>query len=321
MIEKGALKVTSRRVLWFQAHRLIRMKRFSRIAGAGLFAALFGLASWSAGAAPGLDFSVVRAPPAFTPVVVFGRHSRETIEQFAATHHEEAADVRQDYAASGIVRCGRAHGAGQLTLANDIITTAAHVFFDEAGRPRAAACRFEVERGSATVSVSINMASIVAGSRDPYAISAVHDWAVARLDMPVADATPYQLAPAQDAGAPVKFVARGHIDWGQAHRLSLEDCRLRDQLDKGKEGTREFAFDCETGDGASGGALLTRNGVGQLVAVLVGYRSIDPSAALPFSRLHYNFVVSVEGAFRQAVDAMAKPVGKLVAANGVRASN
>ena len=254
------------------------------------------------------------------PIVVFGKNSRETVADFATAHQTSATQVRRDYAASGIIRCGRAHGAGQLTLSNTVVTTAAHVFFDETGRPRSSSCRFEATRGDATVSVSIDMASIVAGSRDPYALEAAHDWAVARLDMPIDDAAPYELAPPQAPGAAVRFVARGHIDWGGARKLSLEDCRLRSQLNASKEGTREFSFDCETGDGSSGGAVMTRNGVGKLCAVLVGYRSISPRAALPFSPLHYNFVVSVEGAFRAAAIAMAQPPVKpsVVAANGAR---
>jgi hypothetical protein len=268
-----------------------------------------------------IDLSDVSTSQAI-PVVVFGENARETIAEFASAHHASAAVLRRDYAASGIVRCGLAHGAGQLTLSNDVITTAAHVFFDESGKPRAESCRFEVMRGDATVSVSVNMKSIVAGSRNPYAIAAVHDWAVARLDMPIADATPYQIAPPQRPGAPVKFVARGHIDWGHARRLSLQDCRLHDQLNRSPEGTREFSFDCETGDGASGGALMTRDGVGELCAVLVGYRSISPDSPLPFSPLHYNFVVTVEGAFKSAVEAMARPsIKSVVAANGDRVPN
>ena len=35
--------------------------------------------------------------------------------------------------------------------------------------------------------------------------------AVARLDTPITDATPYQLAPSLSSGAPMKFVARGHV--------------------------------------------------------------------------------------------------------------
>ena len=52
--------------------------------------------------------------------------------------------VKREHAASGLITCGDAHGAGQLTEASDVVTTAAHVLFDEEGNPRAASCFFSV---------------------------------------------------------------------------------------------------------------------------------------------------------------------------------
>ena len=278
---------------------------------AGCVTALFVCLATSGGAqaAPALSADLVAYKAISpTPVVVFGKNSRKTVEEFAASHQLDAAALRKRHAASGLVVCGRAHGAGQLTLANNVITTASHVLFDENGKPRAETCRFEIVDGEATVSVGIDMKSIVAGTRDPYKLAAVHDWAVAKLELPISGPRPYDLAEKADAADPVEFVARGHIDWGQARHLSLEACKLHDQLNKSEEGTREFSMDCETGDGASGGALFDEaSGTDKLAAVLVGYRSIRPWSALPFSTQHYNFVVTVEGAFRDAVTAMAQP--------------
>ena len=157
--------------------------------------------------------------------------------------------------------------------------------------------------------VPVDLTSIKAGSTNPYAFPAVHDWAVAKLTKTIADATPYQLSDSVQAQAPVEFVARGHIDWGDGRRMSMEACRLHDQLSVGQEGTREFSFDCETGDGASGGAVLMGDDQMQLGAILVGWRSNKPYRAVPFSPTHYNFAVSIEGAFRTAVlDAAKKMV-------------
>jgi hypothetical protein len=242
------------------------------------------------------------------PIVVFGKNGRKSVDDFAAGKQLDAADLRKRHTASGLVICGRAHGAGQLTLANNVITTAAHVLFDEFGHPRASACRFEIIEGDATVSVGIDMKSINAGSRDPYQMPAVHDWAVARLELPLTGVRPYEIADKTEQNSDVEFVARGHIDWGGARLMSMEACRLHDQTNRSVEGTREFSMDCETGDGASGGALLeAAAGTDLLCAILVGYRSIRPNSALPFSSQHYNFVVTVEGAFRDAAIAMARP--------------
>lgn len=243
-----------------------------------------------------------------TPVVVFGKNSRQSIDDYARARRKDAALVRDQHSASGLIICGDAHGAGQLTLANDVVTTAAHVFYDEAGHLRAPRCFFSLQNGAKRMSIGVDMRSIAAGSTDPYGAPAVHDWAVARLTRPVGGVKPYELGEAVKAEADVEFAARGHNDWGQSVNLSLEACKMRTQLSIGAEGTREFSFDCETGDGASGGAVLADGEGHKLCAVLVGYRSIAPDRALAFSNQHYNFAVTTEGAFRAAIEAAAKPL-------------
>ena len=248
------------------------------------------------------------APAEIVPVVAFGKNSRRGVEEFAAEQKLDAAEVRTRFAGSGLVECGEAHGAGQLTLANDTITTAAHVFFDERGAPRAKTCFFSLENHGKEMRVPIDLGSIVAGSTDPYAIAAVHDWAVARLTQPVEGVTPFSLADPKGPNTPVEFVARGHIDWGDGRKLSMEKCLMHDQLSVGAEGTREFSFDCETGDGASGGALVMTPDKPAIGAILVGWRSNKPFRTAPFSKFHYNFAVTIEGAFKKAVVATASKV-------------
>jgi hypothetical protein len=253
-------------------------------------------------------------PSAFLPitqVLVFGKNTRRSAEEFAAEEKLSIKDVKRAHAASGLVECGEAHGAGQLTMVGNVITTAAHVFYDEKGALRGNGCTFAIEFNGQSIRVPVDLTSIKAGSTNPYAFPAVHDWAVAKLTKSISDVTPYQLSDSVQAQAPVEFVARGHIDWGDGRRMSMEACHLHDQLSAGQEGTREFAFDCETGDGASGGAVLMGDDQMQLGAILVGWRSNKPYRAVPFSPTHYNFAVSIEGAFRTAVlDAAKKMVGQ-----------
>jgi hypothetical protein len=243
-----------------------------------------------------------------TPIVLFGKNSRREVDDFAARNRLDSKELKERYTASGLVECGMAHGAGQLTLADDVVTTAAHVFFDEHGVPRAKSCTFVLESGRKQVKVPIDLGSIVAGSKDPYAIAAVNDWAVAKLTRPIVGVTPYTLAGAAKPNTQVSFVARGHIDWGEGRKLSMERCMLHDQLTVGPEGTREVSFDCETGDGASGGAVVTDDGAPAIGAILVGWRSNKPFRSAPFSQTHYNFVVTIEGAFKKAVVAAASKV-------------
>jgi hypothetical protein len=266
---------------------------------------LFACMEAQAGPARPMDAEALRILPA-TPEVVFGDHPRLTAEQFATENHLDVNDVKRRHAASGVIHCGNARGAGQLTLADNVITTAAHVLYNEQGQPRAdsAHCFFTVAVGDQEVTTAIDMGSIVSGNSDPYANPAVHDWAVAHLLRPVRGATPYGLAAPAQPSESIQFVARGHSDWGQGHVMSMENCRLHDALAAGAEGTREFSFDCDAGVGASGGALLNASG-GRLLAVFVGYRSIAPDSTQPFSSQHYNFGVTIEGAFRRAVEAAA----------------
>jgi hypothetical protein len=245
-------------------------------------------------------------PLPVVPVVVFGDHPRLTVAEFASENHLDLGDVKRRHAASGVIHCGNARGAGQLTLADNVITTAAHVLYDEHGQLRgdSAHCFFTATVADQEVTTAIDMASVVSGNSEPYAKPAVHDWAVARLLRPVKGAAPYGLGSSAQPSEDIQFVARGHSDWGSGRVMSMENCRLHDVLSAGAEGTREISFDCDAGVGASGGAVLNSGG-GRLLAVFVGYRSIAPDRTMPFSMQHYNFAVTIEGAFRRAVETAA----------------
>lgn len=241
------------------------------------------------------------ASPAATQVLALGNDKRKGAEDYAVSHRLEVGQLKRAHAASGLVECGDSHGAGQLTLSNNVITTAAHVFFDEQGARRSKKCDFVAEVDGKEKRVPIDVTSIVAGAARPYGTKAVNDWAVAKLAHSLPEIAPYDLAAGLDVNEAVEFVARGHSDWGNGELMSFEDCRLRALTDQAKGGSREFAFDCNTGDGASGGAVLLGDDHRRLGAILVGWRSDDPGKTGSFSSTHYNFVVSIEGAFRRAL--------------------
>ncbi len=250
----------------------------------------------------------VALAPLAAPVVLFGPDPRLSITDFARQRRLDPARLRRRYAATGNVHCGRAHGAGQLTLSADVVTTAAHVLYDRDGRLRAdsAHCVFVVETGGKQIATALEVEGAVVGSTDPYRESPVRDWAVVKLARPLAEAEPYPLSPPSRIApeAPALFVARGAVDWLGGRETSLQACRLRDGIENGDNGAREFAFDCAAGVGASGAGLLDGRGEA-LMAIFVGFRSVSPQAASPFSSQHYNFAVTVEGAFRRAVERMA----------------
>ncbi len=200
------------------------------------------------------------------------------------------------FAATGLVRCGGAVGTAQLTLRNDIITTAAHVLIGNNGQPRTS-CTFQ-STGSGEP-VTIDPQSIKAGSRTPLSDPATNDWAVARLTRPIQNVTPYGLASAGSKPGSVFMVAGGNK---RADRMGTERCNARGMLGTSARGVREFAIDCNAAPGSSGAALTAGQNI---VGIYVGYRSTDPVRAQAFSAAHYNFAITVEGSFRRAVLAAA----------------
>ncbi len=202
---------------------------------------------------------------------------------------------RSRYGASGLIRCGKAVGTGQITLADNVITTAAHVFFAPGGKLRNESCTFEPAHAPDT-QIAIEMNSIVSGSPKPMEERATLDWAVARLVSAPAKIVPYPIATAPKPAEPVVMFGGGN---GPASRLGVEQCSTRRVTATAPEGIRELAFDCSADHGGSGAALLDKNGA--MIGIFVGYRSVNAAASMPFSDIHYNFAITVEGPFRRAL--------------------
>lgn len=199
-------------------------------------------------------------------------------------------------AAAGIVRCGEAVGTAQLTLRADLITTAAHVLIAANGTPRSG-CRF-TPMGRAAV--PIKMDSIKAGSTHPLSDSAMRDWAVARLSRPVSGVKPFGVAP---PGAMPDRVVMCAAGLEAPADMGTETCRAHHVIKTSADGIREIAIDCSAAPGSSGAAILQGD---KIYGIYVGYRSSSPRTPQPFSATHYNFAITVDGAFRRALLAAAR---------------
>jgi len=195
--------------------------------------------------------------------------------------------------ATGLVRCGNTVGTAQLVLRRNIIVTAAHVLFGSSGGQ--GQCVFVPRMGSGQP-IPIETGTIRAGSRTPLAQAATNDWAVARLAAPVLDATPYALAGQASQLGPVTLYAAGN---GGPTQFGAETCSVRSVIRTGGGGVRELAIDCNGSPGGSGGAIISQNG--GIAGIYIGYRSTNPNQAQPFSSTHYNFGITIEGAFRRAL--------------------
>src|SRR3978361_1818163 len=97
-----------------------------QLSGLQIFAG-FSLAAVLAGSAPAgvrpqpISLDTATSLP-ITQVLVFGKNSRRSAEDFATEQKASVKDVKRAHAASGLIECGDAHGAGQLTLVGNVVT-------------------------------------------------------------------------------------------------------------------------------------------------------------------------------------------------------
>jgi len=231
----------------------------------------------------------------YARAVSMERDLRLEPEAYARQAGLAPSGFRSRYGASGLIRCGKAVGTGQITLSSNVITTAAHVFFAPGGKLRSESCTFEPAHAP-DAPIAVEMNSIVSGSPQPMEERATLDWAVARLASAPEKVVPYAVAAEQSAPMPVVMFGGGN---GPAGRLGIEQCSTRRVTATAPEGIRELAFDCSADHGGSGAALL--NGNGEMIGIFVGYRSVNAAASMPFSDIHYNFAITVEGPFRRAL--------------------
>jgi hypothetical protein len=259
----------------------------SLIACAGVVAAADAVAG-------GNDAELLRP---FVPRVSMNKDGRVPPEEFARRAGLGQRQLVEQVGASGLIRCGNATGTGQLTMRNDVITTAAHVLIDQFGKHRVG-CVFEPAMIGGRA-VLIDFDSIKTGSDMPLSHRATRDWAVARLHSPVMGAAPYQLGSAGSAPIAILMCAGGNRSGAT---IGMENCSTRRVIGTAEDGIRELAIDCNAGPGSSGAALLAGD---KVVGIYVGYRSIDPSKAREFSDVHYNFAITLEGPFRRALLAAA----------------
>jgi hypothetical protein len=203
--------------------------------------------------------------------------------------------------AIGRVQCGSGQGAAQLVGSGQVIVTAAHVLFGSGGlRAGPEQCRFEVFVQGQRVTAGIEVSTIIAGTQTPYAHPASYDWAVARLQAPIAGARPLGMGGGAQAGQGVTMVSGRTLS--RSGTAMAETCAVR--ATRQAEGGRELMIDCSGEAGDSGAAVLDRSG--GLVGVYVGFRSSSPGSALPFGETHYNFALPLSGQMRAAIRKLAR---------------
>src|SRR5437588_823011 len=82
----------------------------------------------------------------YVPMVGMATDRRISPEEWARRNNSGKSRLGARFGASGLIRCGSAVGTAQLTLRNDIITTAAHVLIESGGQSRGS-CTFQPTGG------------------------------------------------------------------------------------------------------------------------------------------------------------------------------
>lgn len=196
---------------------------------------------------------------------------RRTEEKYAAEKGLPLRSVQNRFAATGVINCNGTKATAQLTGANDVITTAAHVFYPDlkcnlANRPES--CTFTLKNGTAEKVLRIK-SSVAIGYKCPQGANQLDDWAVLKLDGAAEGVNPYELPSSNDqvrGDDKVVSVLAGSMDFTVVDRKSgrksspktIDECTVKRTIVF--DVMAKFESDCDAGPGGSGGAVLKRQG-------------------------------------------------------------
>lgn len=253
----------------------------------------------------------IGASPA--PAAVIGKDSRETFAEYALRTGMPLISLRRRFGASGLLDCPGRLSSAQVVGNRWTIVTSAHNLLDASGKfPWALdTCVFIVTgTDGRAVDYRISTKNWRVGAFRPDR-NRYRDWAVLTLEAPVPSSVePYEVVnprthPVPRRGA-ITVVAASHDNWPRRSKrvASIEDCRLRPIRLKINGRRNLMGFDCDTGKGASGAALLVRWRAGyRLIGLGVGERSRRRGAPYHSER-HFNAAVPLDRRLYDAIRAV-----------------
>jgi hypothetical protein len=253
----------------------------------GLFAAV---EVFPAAAMAAQRFQHLAEPSHVHRVAIIDEDSRQTEAEFAKKTGQPLSAVQRRFAATGQFRCRGAVFSGQVTGKHDVVTTAAHGFYD------LKSCKPKVDRKSCTFAVTIGAKRIqrrvksVEGTVFQKCVNAADpgdDWAVVRLDRPIAEATPYDVNPyglLMLKNEKILSVSAGAFDFFRpgvpaavsTNMKTIDECQIMG-VDRSWGGLPHIVeTDCDTGKGNSGGSVLRhRDGRDVLLGIHSGNDEIE----------------------------------------------
>jgi hypothetical protein len=202
----------------------------------------------------------------FAPIpvnVIDGTDDRGAITELGPGLGLTPAEIARIRKVSGHVVCADGGqpvaASGALFLANDLILTAAHVFFDEAGG-RKSECFFRRQTAdSAWQPLLTDGANARFGARAPKPGSN-NDWGIVRLGAPIADAEPFPVDPSRPAAGDALVVVSAQPEGFQHVDPAVpvvQGCTVR-RAPVSSEATNFYRTDCDATSGSSGGMHLFR---------------------------------------------------------------
>ncbi len=257
---------------------------------------------------------------------VYGEAKRYTYEQYAARKGLGPAAILQRYASTSVLRCNGRQATAQLTGANNIISTAGHLFNDRDTCRKiseAKDCEFSVTTLSGIKKYKV--AELLAtGSKCPENGGKFgDDWAVLRLRENVRDVTPYKLPmtgdiPKEDESVvAVSGAARDFFLFdsrrNKYYPRTIEDCSVKYVRPVSGDGSYAET-DCDAAELSSGGSLLRSSKTGDvLIGIHMGSFELAPmlEKALAEKRVNQrpyehgvwaSIYVSVDGKFLKALE-------------------
>jgi hypothetical protein len=192
---------------------------------------------------------------------IMGDENRQKFDKFAVAQ-SPLDKLNEAFAASGVINCG-SEGSAQLTGASDVISTAAHLFFDSKCnlRPNLEKCYF-YRPSQPTKHFPIDVSSMKSAKDTGgcYSENNYFDWAVVKLKDPVDGVVAYEIPtadPILNVDDQMVTVSNGDVNF-KSGGPNIQVCSIR--------ATWHFenvplTTDCDTGDGSSGaGQFLLQGG-------------------------------------------------------------
>jgi hypothetical protein len=207
------------------------------------------------------------AGPAIPVNIIDGTDDRGSLLALGPSLGLSAGEIARIRKVSGHVGCFDPLpkvGSGALYLANDLILTAAHIFFENGKRETK--CFFRAQTpGAEWVALKTDKANARFGATNPRPGSN-SDWAIVRLSAPVAGAEPFAVDDAPRRTGDPLIVLSAHPKGMEEVPLDVpvvQGCTVR-RAPVSSEATTFYRTDCDASPASSGGMHLFRGADGAL---------------------------------------------------------